>query len=100
MSKTNSKQTPPLTAEARMNKLISLALDQAEEELKEGTASSQIVSLFIKQANLREQVELEKIELEKQLLAERIQSEKVRQNLETMYADVVKALKSYTVRYD
>jgi uncharacterized protein involved in exopolysaccharide biosynthesis len=97
MSKSKSS-TPPLTPEAHQNKLVSLALEQAEKELREGTASSQIITHFLKIATTRDQIELEKIQLEKELLSERIRSEQSHQNLETMFANVISALKSYTVQ--
>lgn len=55
------KPTPPaLTREGRENQLIDLAIDQAEKELREGTASSQVLVHYLKLASTREKREKEK----------------------------------------
>ena len=38
------RMRPALTPEARENQLISLAVDLAERQLREGTASSQVIT--------------------------------------------------------
>ena len=60
------KPTPPaLTREGRENQLIDLAIDQAEKELREGTASSQVLVHYLKLASTREKREKEKMEAER-----------------------------------
>ena len=39
---------PALTPEARENQLISLAIDLAEQQLRDGTASSQVITHYLK----------------------------------------------------
>ena len=39
---------PALTPEARENQLVSLAVDLAEKQLREGTASSQVITHYLK----------------------------------------------------
>ena len=41
------KMRPALTPEARENQLISLAVDLAEEQLRDKTASSQVITHFL-----------------------------------------------------
>ena len=88
--------TPPIDDEAMENKLIALALKQAQVQLEEGTASSQIVTHFLRLATKKAQLELEKIELENLLTTERIQSEKSGQQMEELVEEVYKALRSYS----
>ena len=39
---------PALTPESRENQMIALAIDLAEKQLQEGTASSQVITHFLK----------------------------------------------------
>ena len=48
--------------EARENQLISLAVDLAEQQLRDGTASSQVISHFLKLASTKEKLEREILE--------------------------------------
>ena len=89
--------TPPSTDEAAETKLIALAFAQAQKELESQTASSQVVSHFLKLGSQRAQVELAKLELENKLLEEKIQAERSGQQINEMFAEVMTALKSYTV---
>ena len=94
MSKQN--MTPPLNDEAQETKLVALALKQAQQHLEEGTASSQIVTHFLRLGSLKAQVELEKLELENRLLEEKILAERSGQQLNEMFGEVLAALKSYS----
>ena len=94
MAKQN--MTPPLNDEAQETKLVALALKQAQSHLEEGTASSQIVTHFLRLGSIRAQVELEKLELENRLLEEKILAERSGQQLNEMFGEVLAALKSYS----
>ena len=48
---------PALTPEARENQLISLASDLAEKQLREGTASSQVITHYLKLGSTKERIE-------------------------------------------
>lgn len=88
--------TPPINDEALETKLVSLAFSQAKTEMEEGTASSQIVTHFLRLGSLKAKVELEKLELENRLLEEKIQAEQSGQKLNEMFGEVLAALKSYS----
>ena len=47
-SSNKRQMRPALTPEARENQLISLAVDLAEQQLRDGTASSQVITHFLK----------------------------------------------------
>ena len=59
---------PAITPEARENQLISLAVDLAERQLREGTASSQVITHYLKLGSTREKLERERLEEENKLL--------------------------------
>ena len=64
-AKKNRVATSP---EARENQLISLAVDLAEQQLRDGTASSQVISHFLKLASTKERLEREILEKHKDLI--------------------------------
>lgn len=56
------KSRAALTPEAREKQLIALAIDVAEEQMRNGTASSQVISHFLKLGSTRAQIEKELLE--------------------------------------
>ena len=69
MAKEKTKGTsrvmrPALTPEARENQLIYLATDLAEKQLREGTASSQVITHYLKLGSTKEKLQREKLEEE------------------------------------
>lgn len=86
---------PARTPEARENQMIALAVDLAEKQLREGTASSQVITHYLKLGSTKEKLEKEeKVEQVKLLRAktEMIQSQK---KMEETYADALRALRGY-----
>ena len=65
--KSDSSSRPALTAEARENQLIALATDLAEQQLRAGTASSQVITHYLKLASSKERLEKEILEKQKEL---------------------------------
>ena len=63
-SSSSRKRRPALSPEARENQLISLAVDLAEKQLQEGTASSQVITHYLKLGSTKERLEKEKLEEE------------------------------------
>lgn len=88
--------TPPVDDDALENKLVALALKQAQQQLEDQTASSQIVTHFLRLASRRAEVELQKLELENQLIREKIAAEQSGQKLGEMVQEVLSALRSYS----
>lgn len=70
-------------------------MDSAEQQLRDGTASSQMITHFLKLATTREQLEKEKLEREGQLLAARVEALEGQQRSEEMYAKALDAMRSY-----
>lgn len=90
------KIRPALTPEGRENQMINLAINLAEKQLQEGTASSQIISHYLKLATQHSKIELEKLELEKELVKAKTDSLNASKKSDEMYAEVIKALRSYS----
>lgn len=92
------KQRPAETPEARENQMISYAVDLAEKQLREGTASSQVITHFLKLGTQREKLEREKLELEKQLLVAKTEALESQKHVEELYAKAINAMQVYSGR--
>ncbi len=86
---------PALTPEARENQLVSLAIDLAEKQLLEGTASSQVISHFLKLGSIKGQIELEKQRKEMKLLDAKTANLESSKNIEKLYEEAMGAMKQY-----
>lgn len=86
---------PASTPEARENQLISLAIDLAEKQLLEGTASAQVITHYLKLGTTKERLEKEKLEKENELLRVKAEAYKSQQHAEELYAEAVAAMKRY-----
>ena len=89
------KRPPAGSPQERENQLINLAVDLAEKQLRAGTASSQVVTHFLKLATGREQLERVKLEHENELLRARTENMQSSKGAEEMYAAALKAMRSY-----
>ena len=90
------KRRPGLTPESRENQMISLAVDLAEKQLLEGTASSQVITHFLKLGSTKERLEKEKLEEENKLLKARTEALQSSKRVEELYADAIAAMKRYS----
>ena len=95
-SASSKKIRPALTPEARENQLISLAVDLAERQLIEGTASSQVITHYLKLGSTKERIEKEILEKQKELIEAKTQNLKSIENSEKLYADALKAFRGYS----
>lgn len=87
---------PALTPEARENQLISLAVDLAEQQLREGTASSQVITHYLKLGSTKERIEKEILEKQKELIAAKTESLKSAQRIEELYTEAISAMRKYS----
>ena len=94
------KRRPALTPEARENQLISLALDLAEKQLLDGTASSQVITHFIKRGSAKERLEMEILEKQKDLITAKTEALESQKRVEELYADALNAMKRYSGQGD
>lgn len=86
---------PALTPEAREKQLISLAMDRAEQQLLDGTASSQVITHFLKLGSEREQMEREKLEEENKLLRAKTKAIESAEDMKDLYDKAIKAMRGY-----
>lgn len=89
------KIRPARSPEARENQMISLAIDLAEKQLMEGTASSQVITHFLKLGSTKEKIEKEILEKQKELIAAKTESLQSAKRMEEMYAEAMSAIRDY-----
>lgn len=89
------KIRPALTPEARENQLISLAIDLAEKQLLEGTASSQVITHYLKLGTMMQKEEMESKRLENELTKAKIEAYQSAKRVEELYANALNAFRSY-----
>lgn len=95
-SNSTRKMRPALTPDARENQLVSLAVDLAERQLIEGTASSQVITHYLKLGTTKAKLENEKLRKENELLKAKSDSIRSAQRIEELYADAIKSMRSYS----
>lgn len=98
----NSDQTLPVppfppakTDEERENQLISLAIDRAEQQLRDGTASSQVITHYLKLASSKERLENELIKKEIELKNAKTEALQSAKRVEELYSKALDAFKTY-----
>lgn len=96
----SKKIRPALTPEARENQLISLAVDLAEQQLRDGTASSQVITHYLKLGTTRERLEKELLEREVELKKAKTESIQSAERIEKLYSEAITAMRNYGGRGD
>lgn len=86
---------PATTPEGRESQLVSLASDLAEKQLREGTASAQVISHYLKLGSSREALEQERLRHENELTASKIAAMASAEKTEEMYREALNAMRSY-----
>lgn len=99
-SSSSKMMRPALTPEAREGQLISLAVDLAEKQLREGTASSQVITHYLKLGSTKERLEKEILEKQKDLMDAKTQSLKSTDKLEELYTNALNAFRGYSGQGD
>lgn len=89
-------EDPGLTPEARQNQLISLSIDLAEKQLREGTASSQVITHYLKLATEREKLEARKLETEIEMIKAKTEALHSSKEIEELYKDAIEAMRRYS----
>lgn len=96
ISGVSRKMRPALSPEARENQMISLAIDLAEKQLMEGTASSQVITHYLKLGSTKERIEKEILEKQKDLIEAKTESLQSSKRVEELYKNAMAAFKIYS----
>lgn len=92
----SKKIRPATTPEARENQLIALAVDLAEKQLIEGTASSQVITHYLKLGSTKEKIEREILEKQKMLIEAKTENLQSSKRIEELYVNAINAMKNYS----
>ena len=97
MSTETSKKhsRPALSQEAWENRIIGEAYERAEQQIRDGTASSQVITHFLKLGTEKAKLENERLKHENELLKAKSEAIQSAKNVEALYAEAITAMKSY-----
>ena len=89
------RQKPGMSVEARENQLISLAVDLAEKQLREGTASSQVITHYLKLGSTKERIEKDILVKQKELIEAKTEALHSAKRIEELYSNALRAMRDY-----
>lgn len=99
-SNTRRKSRPAIDPEARENQMIALAVDLAEQQLIEGTASSQVITHFLKLGTTKAELEKEKLRRENEVLSAKAKAYQSGEEMKELYENAIKAMRDYAGQGD
>ena len=86
---------PAKTIEERENQLISLAIDRAEQQLIDGTASAQVITHYLKLGSTKERLEKEILKEQVDLMKAKTEALQSAKKVEELYSKALSAFRSY-----
>lgn len=89
------KLRPATTPEARENQMIALTMDLVEQRIRDGTASSQETTHFLKLASQKHKLEMERLRLENDLTAAKTKALADAEEIKVLYEEALKAMRRY-----
>lgn len=87
---------PALTPEAREQQIINRAYNLAEKQIMDGTASSQIITHFLKLGSEKERLERERLAEENKLLKAKTEALQSAKRSEELYEKAMTAFTNYS----
>lgn len=97
-SKRRSK--PAMTPESREKQLIALAYNLVEKRLREGTATSQETTHFLRLGSMNAQLEREILRAKREKLDAEVDAIHSQKRIEELYANALSAMRSYSINSD
>lgn len=91
-----SHRRPAVTEEGRETQMVSLAIDLAERQLEAGTASSQVITHYLKLGSTREKLEQERLRRENLLLDSKVEQMASAGRIEALYQEALDAMRLYS----
>ena len=92
----HSTSRPPMTLEAQENLMISLAVQCAEKQLRDGTASSQVITHYLKLGSSKERLEKEILEKQKDLIDAKTKNINSNGEAKELYEKALTAFRKYS----
>ena len=86
---------PAISPENRENQLTNLAYDLVEQRLRDGTATSQETTYFLKLGSSKTKLENEKLKEENKFVRAKTEALEADKNSKEMYENAIKAMSLY-----
>lgn len=90
-----TRRPPATTPEAQENRLIGKAVDLAERQLEDGSASAQVITHYLKLGSSRERLEQELIQQNVALQQAKRENMASAARVEELYSDAINAMRRY-----
>lgn len=100
MGDTSKRFPQARTVEERENQLISLATDEAERRIRNGSATSQLLVHYLKLGTEKARLENEKLKAENQLLIKKAEAAEATKQSGQLYEEAIKAFRKYSGQED
>lgn len=94
------RHRPATTDDSREGQLVNQAMDLAEKQMHEGSASSQVITHFLKLGSSRERLEQERLRNENEVLRAKVEAMASAKRVEELYAAALQAMRSYAGEED
>ena len=95
-SPTKRKKRPALSPESRENQMIALAVNLAEQQLIDGTASSQVITHYLKLGSTKEKIEKEILSNQNELIKAKTENLQSAKRIEELYNEALDAMRDYS----
>lgn len=93
--RTARRSKPATSPEQREMQLADAAYDLAEEQIRSGTASSQVITHFLKAGSSRERLEQERMRHEVELMEVKKEQLEGQKRVEELFANAIDAFRGY-----
>lgn len=90
------RRSPAKTPEERESALISMAYERAEQQIADGSASSQLLTHFVKAGSSRDKIEKEKLLNEVEVLKKKVETMEAAVDVKNLMEDALNAFKGYS----
>lgn len=92
----DERRRPATTPDARENQLIAMAVDLAEKQIRDGTASAQVITHYLKLGSSKERIEKEILEKQRDLITAKTEALNAQRDLKPLYMEAIEAMKRYS----
>lgn len=93
--KKGPQRPPATTRKGREDQLIAAAIDLAERQINDGTATSQVITHYLKLGSTREELEQARLRSENELLKAKINNMVSAERIDELYAQAIAAMRRY-----
>lgn len=90
------RRSPAKTPEERESMLIAMSLSRIEQQIADGTVSSQVLTHFAKLGSSRERLEQERLRNENEVLRKKVQTMEAAVDVKNLMEDALAAFKGYS----